>query len=64
MYRFEEIDPNDESYNDSKRVIQIRGLKKHFKSLFDFTKSGEVVKAVDGVSLDMYQGEVFCLLGM
>ena len=32
--------------------------------MFDFSKSGEVVKAVDGVSMDMYQGEIFCLLGM
>jgi len=63
LSKFEEIDPDDQNYADSKRVIQVRGLKKHFASLFDLTKSGEVVKAVDGVSLDMYEGEVFCLLG-
>merc|ERR1719461_587191 len=62
MSKYEELS-GEEQYGHDNRLIKVRGLKKHFSSLFDFSKSGQVVKAVDGVSLDMYKGEVFCLLG-
>ena len=59
--KYEEV--NAERYNGEEPLIKVRGLKKHFGATFQKCSSGHVVKAVDGVSLDMYKGEVFCLLG-
>lgn len=42
-------------------VLSVRNLKQHFKSGFGRNKL--VVKAVDGVSFDIYRGEVFSLVG-
>merc|ERR1719242_119444 len=41
-------------------VISIRNLKKTFRS---FGLKSKEIRAVKGISLDMYRGEVFCLLG-
>eukprot|EP01083_Nonionella_stella_P193084 713453_1 len=54
--------PNYEPQGNSKgeAVISIRTLSKTFRSFFGSRKD---VKAVKSVSMDMYRGEVFCLLG-
>jgi len=39
------------------KLIEARGLKRHFK------RGSEVVKALDGVDLDIFQGEMVSLLG-
>eukprot|EP01084_Bolivina_argentea_P195832 335847_1 len=54
---------NFEKYNQSiiSPVIMIRNLKKYFySSIFG---GGDTVKAVDNISLDLYSGQIFCLLG-
>ena len=51
-----------QQYDEMEPAIQIRHLRKHFEG--GICSSGDsVVKAVNGVSLDMYIGECFCLLG-
>ena len=52
-------EPLTDKYKDKQPSIAIRPLRKHFEPLL----GGDVEKAVDGVSLDMYEGQVFCLLG-
>jgi len=47
--------------NKETPVLSVRNLKQHFKS--GFGKNKLVVKAVDGVSFDIYKGEVFSLVG-
>ncbi|MFC0091201.1 ABC transporter ATP-binding protein [Allobacillus sp. GCM10007491] len=44
-------------------LLQVTNLKKHFpiKNSFGFTKNH--VKAVDGISFELYEGETFCLVG-
>ncbi len=41
-----------------KVILSVKGLKKHFR-----LGSGQVVKAVDGVTFDVYRGETFGLVG-
>ena len=38
-------------------ILKVRNLKTHF-----FTRRG-IVKAVDGISLDLLKGECLCLVG-
>jgi ABC-type glutathione transport system ATPase component len=47
------------------KIVQIENLTKHFrrKRLFDTGRKGEVVRAVDGVSLDIVRGESLGLAG-
>lgn len=47
--------------SESVPVLSVKNIKKHFKS--GFGKQKLVVKAVDGVSFDIYNGEVFGLVG-
>ena len=54
--RYEKTDSN----NGRQAIIKIRDLTKHFTSLFG---GGSVVRAVNGISLDIHAGQVFCLLG-
>src|SRR6056297_2136673 len=42
-------------------VLSVKNLKQHFTS--GFGKNKLVVKAVDGISFDIYKGEVFGLVG-
>ena len=49
--RFEVVD-------DKNPLIRIRNLKKTFR-----TWSGSLVRAVNGINLDIFEGSVFCLLG-
>jgi oligopeptide transport system ATP-binding protein len=39
-------------------ILSVKGLKKHFR-----LSNGQVVKAVDGVTFDVYRGETFGLVG-
>ncbi len=47
--------------NQETPVLSVRNLKQHFKS--GWGKNKLVVRAVDGVSFDIYKGEVFSLVG-
>ncbi len=44
--------------HDRKKLLEIRGLKRHFS-----LGRHQVVKAVDGISFDIYKGEIFGLVG-
>ncbi|WP_435335800.1 ABC transporter ATP-binding protein [Haloarchaeobius sp. TZWWS8] len=47
-------------------ILEVSGLKKHFTqndSILDFWRPTEAVRAVDGVSFDIRQGEVLGLVG-
>eukprot|EP01084_Bolivina_argentea_P040743 75228_1 len=48
-----------DKYKDIPPSLAIRGLTKHFSSVL----GGKVVRAVNSISMDVYSGEVFCLLG-
>lgn len=47
---------------ERKKLLQIKGLKKHFAIKSGFRKKN-YVKAVDGVTLDIYKGETLGLVG-
>ena len=47
------------SQNDRKVLLKVRNLKQYFP----LKKKGLYVKANDGISLDIYEGEVFGLVG-
>lgn len=49
----EKVDYNTEQQKNSGKAMVIRGLKKHFGDK----------KAVDGLELDIYDGQIFALLG-
>ncbi len=40
-------------------LLQVSGLSVHFKP----KRSGQVIRAVDGVDLEAYEGETLCLVG-
>jgi oligopeptide/dipeptide ABC transporter ATP-binding protein len=40
-------------------LLQVSGLSVHFKP----KRSGQVIRAVDGVDLEVYEGETLCLVG-
>lgn len=44
--------------NNREKLLEIKDLKKHFKM-----GRGKVLKAVDGISFDIYKGETFGLVG-
>ena len=46
------------NYENAKPLLRITNLKQHFP-----LKGGLTVKANDGVTLDIYEGEVFGLVG-
>ncbi len=53
------------SKNGQRVLVQVQGLKKHFpiKSGIVFQREVAAVKAVDGVSFDIYEGETLGLVG-
>eukprot|EP00386_Alphamonas_edax_P016021 GDKI01048985.1.p1 GENE.GDKI01048985.1~~GDKI01048985.1.p1 ORF type:complete len:1423 (-),score=406.43 GDKI01048985.1:254-4522(-) len=53
----EPADPNQIQLESTNQCVKIDNLKKHFM------QDGNVVRAVDGLSLTMYPGEIFALLG-
>ena len=46
-----------------KPQLQVKNLKKHFPIKNSFGITTGHVKAVDGISFDLYEGETFCLVG-
>ncbi|KZL05396.1 Oligopeptide transport ATP-binding protein OppF [Pseudovibrio axinellae] len=44
-------------------ILEARGLKKHFKVKSSFLSPPSLVKAVDGVSLEVHRGETFAIVG-
>jgi len=51
------VEISSENYESADKLIQIKNLKTYF-----FTEEG-VVKAVDGISFDIYDDEVIGLVG-
>jgi len=46
-----------------KPLLEVRNLHKHYRSGGAFSRSSNVVKAVNGVSLQLYEGETYGLVG-
>ncbi len=44
-------------------ILRVQGLKKHFPVGGGFLRKASILKAVDGVSFDVYPGETFGLVG-
>ena len=44
--------------SEKKKIIEVKNLKKYFP-----LKNGKTVKAVDGVNLEIYEGETLGLVG-
>src|SRR5215813_3770302 len=51
------------SEDESPPLISIRDLEVHFVSRFRFGRSSQTVKAVDGVTLNIFPGETLGLVG-
>ncbi|MGR3464413.1 MULTISPECIES: ABC transporter ATP-binding protein [Rhodobacterales] len=47
----------------SDTILKARGLKKHFQLGGGLLRAGPVVRAVDGVSIDVKRGETFAIVG-
>lgn len=48
---------------NKEKLLQVTNLKKHFPIRNSLGVSKDYVKAVDGISFDLYEGETFCLVG-
>lgn len=46
------------SYDQREKLIEVKNLKQHFD-----LGGGQVLKAVDGITFDIYKGEIFGLVG-
>jgi len=44
-------------------LLEVRNLHKHYRAGGAFSRSSNVVKAVNGVSLELYEGETYGLVG-
>ena len=62
IYDGETFEDISEKFKGIEPSIKIRNLHKHYFGNI-FSDGGKVVKAVNGINLDIYEGEVFCLLG-
>lgn len=51
------------SKKDKEILVRLRGLRKHFAVKGDMGRTSGLVKAVDGIDLDIYKGETLGLVG-
>lgn len=52
-----------EAIPERKKLVQVKNLQVHFKSGSLFRRGSSVVKAVDDVSFELYEGETLALVG-